>query len=72
MVGMVPSVEMKTEAKGGFLKSLGRSMFGGESFFLNTFTATSPGDTIALAPALPGDIAVVEMHGESLMVQSGA
>lgn len=72
MVGMVPSIEMETEAKGGFLKSLTRSMFGGESFFLNTFTATAPGDTIALAPALPGDIAVVEMHGESLMVQSGS
>ena len=72
MVGMVTSIEMKTEAKGGFLKSLGRSMFGGESFFLNTFTATSPGDSIALAPALPGDVAVIEMHGETLMVQSGS
>ncbi len=72
MVGMVPSIEMETEAKGGFLKSLTRSMFGGESFFLNTFTATAPGDTIALAPALPGDIAVIKMHGETLMVQSGS
>ncbi|MFC2055567.1 TIGR00266 family protein [Chloroflexota bacterium] len=72
MVGMATSIEMKTEAKGGFLKSLGRSMFGGESFFLNTYTATSPGDTIALAPALPGDVAVIEMHGETLMVQSGS
>jgi len=34
MVGMSPDLEMETEAKGGFLKSLGRSMFGGESFFL--------------------------------------
>jgi len=61
MVGMVPSIEMKTEAKGGFLKSLGRSMFGGESFFLNSFTAVAQGDMIALAPALPGDVAVIEM-----------
>ena len=72
MVGMAPSIEMKTEAKGGLLKSLGRSMFGGESFFLNTYTATSPGDSIALAPALPGDVEVIEMHGETLMVQSGS
>ena len=35
MVGMSPELEMQTEAKGGFLKSIGRSMFGGESFFLN-------------------------------------
>ena len=72
MVGMVPSIEMKTEARGGFLKSLSRSMFGGESFFLNTYTATTPGDTIALAPALPGDVEVIEMHGETLLVQSGS
>ncbi len=72
MVGMSPDLEMETEAKGGFLKSLGRSMFGGESFFLNTFTASSHGDSIALAPPLPGDVAVIEMHGETLMVQSGS
>jgi uncharacterized protein (AIM24 family) len=32
MVGMAHSIEMKTEAKGGFLKSLGCSVFGGEFF----------------------------------------
>lgn len=72
MVGMTPDLEMETEARGGFFKSLGRSMFGGESFFLNTYTASKPGDIIALAPPLPGDIAVIEMQGETLMVQSGA
>ena len=72
MVGMSPDLEMETGAKGGFLKSLGRSMFGGESFFLNTYTASSHGDIIALAPPLPGDIAVIEMRGETLMVQSGS
>jgi len=72
MVAMSPELEMKTEAKGGFLKSVSRSMFGGESFFMNTFTGSAEGDTIALAPALPGDIAVIEMVGETLMVQSGS
>jgi uncharacterized protein (TIGR00266 family) len=72
MVGMSPGLEMETQAKGGFLKSIGRSMFGGESFFLNTYTASSHGNIIALAPPLPGDIAVIEMRGETLMVQSGS
>jgi uncharacterized protein (TIGR00266 family) len=72
MVGMSSELKMETEAKGGFLKSLGRSMFGGESFFMNTFTASAQGDTIALAPPLPGDISVIELHGETLMVQSGS
>lgn len=72
MVAMSPELEMETEAKGGFLKSISRSMFGGESFFLNTYTGSKAGDTIALAPALPGDIAVIELQGETLMVQSGS
>lgn len=72
MVGMSAGLELKTEASGGFFKSLGRSLFGGESFFMNTFTATEQGQTIALAPPLPGDIAVIEMQGEPLLVQSGS
>lgn len=72
MVAMSPDLEMETEAKGGFLKSISRSMFGGESFFLNTYTGSKAGDTIALAPALPGDIAVLELQGETIMVQSGS
>jgi uncharacterized protein (TIGR00266 family) len=72
MVGMSPSLKLETKASGGLLKSLSRSMFGKESFFLNTFTGTAMGDSIALAPALPGDIAVIEMQDESLLVQSGS
>jgi len=72
MVGMSPGLELKTEASGGLLKSLGRSVFGGESFFMNTFTASRSGQTIALAPALPGDITIIEMSGEPLLVQSGS
>ena len=29
---------------------------GGESFFVNTFTATAPDAHVIVAPALPGDI----------------
>ena len=72
MVGMSAGMEMDTGASGGFFKSLGRKMFGGESFFMNTYTGVQNGDSVALAPPLPGDISVIEMHGETLMVQSGA
>jgi len=47
-------------------------MFGGESFFLNTYTANKQGDSVALAPPLPGDVAVIELQGEELLVQSGS
>jgi uncharacterized protein (TIGR00266 family) len=72
MVGMTPSMGMETEARGGILKSIARSMLARESFFMNTYTGMKDGDNILLAPPLPGDIAVVEMQGHSLLVQSGS
>lgn len=72
MVGMSPDLTMETAASGGLLKSLGRKMFGGESFFMNTYTAQKAGDSVALAPPLPGDIAVIELQDEELLVQSGS
>lgn len=72
MLGMSPDIHMETHAKGGFLKSLSRSMLGGESFFMNTYMAEKEGDQILLAPALPGDVSVIEMQGETLLMQSGS
>jgi len=72
MLGMSPDIQMQTEAKGGLLKSLSRSVLGGQSFFMNTYTAEKDGDQILLAPPLPGDVAVIEMQGQSLLVQSGS
>ncbi len=71
MVAMTDGFELETKARGGFLKSIARSTFGGESFFMNTFKAPASGGTIRLAPALPGDMNVMELSGERLMVQSG-
>ena len=72
MVGMSPDLKLITEARGGLFKSLTRSIFGGESFFLNSYTARKAGDSVAVAPPLPGDINVIEMTGEPLLVQSGS
>jgi len=72
MVGMSPDLAMETAATGGLFKSLGRKMFGGESFFMNTYTAQKAGDSVALTPPLPGDIAVIELQDEELLVQSGS
>ena len=73
MVGMSPDLVMETAASGGLLKSLSRSLLGGESFFLNTYTAKQQGDSVALAPPLPGDIAVIDVEeGQELLVQSGS
>lgn len=43
--------EMATGSSGGFLKGLKKMAFGGESFFLNTFTAGPAGGWVSLAPS---------------------
>ncbi len=72
MVSMSGGVQIETKAEGGLLKSLGRAVLGGESFFQNFFVAPAQGGEVTLAPELPGDIAVIEMSGSTLMVQSGS
>lgn len=56
MVAMSTGVELTAKMEGGFLKSLKRSVLGGDSFFISTMTAGSSGGWVDLAPALPGDI----------------
>jgi uncharacterized protein (TIGR00266 family) len=70
MVSYDDGIEIETNASGGILGSLKRSVLGGESFFQNTFTATQPGE-LSLAPALSGDVVHHELDG-TLYVQSGS
>jgi uncharacterized protein (TIGR00266 family) len=72
MVSMSPAIEMQTQAKGGMLAGLKRATLGGESFFLNTFTAKEAGAEITLAPSLPGDVANLPLAGQTLYIQSGS
>lgn len=71
MVSFSDGVQVETKAEGGFLGGLKR-MVGGESFFQNTYQAPTQGGEITLAPSLPGDMIVLEIEGEGLMLQSGA
>ena len=69
MVGMTPDLKLETQAKGGIFKSLARSVLGGESFFMNTFTAPSqgkvfrPGDKILLKAMLRDSAADLMVRG---------
>ncbi len=71
MVSMSGSIEVETGMRGGLLSGLKRSVLGGESFFINTFTATADGE-VTFAPSLPGDVVHHPMNGETLYVQSGS
>jgi uncharacterized protein (TIGR00266 family) len=72
MVSFSEGVEIETKAAGGLFKSLGRSLLGGESFFQNFWKAGPQGGEVTLAPDLPGDIAMLEMKGETVLVQAGS
>lgn len=72
MVSMSGGVNIETKAEGGFLKSLGRAVLGGESFFQNFFIAPAQGGEVTLAPELPGDMMLLELRGQKLMLQAGS
>jgi uncharacterized protein (TIGR00266 family) len=72
MVSMTDGVTIETQATGGILKSLARSVLGGESFFQNTFSAPNNGGVVTVAPPLPGDLYSINLQNESLMIQSGS
>ena len=78
MVAQSDGLEMKTGmgsggGLGGFMKSMMKSALGGESFFVNTYTAGPSGGWISLAPSSPGDIETFDMEpGQSFYMQGGA
>ncbi len=72
MVAMTEGITLQTQLEGGLLRSLSRAVLGGESFFINVFQAPANGGQVHLAPALPGDMMILEMRRESLMVQGGS
>ena len=71
MMGMSTSLKMETNMKGGLLGAAKRAL-GGESLFLNTYTAEGDGQRLDVAPSTPGDIVHLPMSGGGVMVQSGS
>ena len=70
MVGMSPNLALQTQS-GGLLSGVKR-LFGGESFFRNTFTAPDERGELLLAHALCGDMRVLEMTQAGYLLQSSA
>ncbi len=66
-------IKMKTNARGGVMKSLGR-MFAGESIFMSSYEAEVDGAKIAFATTVPGDIIPVNMTNtpNGIMLQKKA
>ena len=75
MVSMTPGIDVQTgsgAAGGGILGGLKRAALGGQSFFMNTFSARTASQ-ISFAPSAPGDIAHHPLDGSTnVMVTSGS
>lgn len=71
MVSMSANVDLYSELKGGVFGALKRAV-GGESAFVSTFTAKGGPGEVTFAPGAPGDIAGIEMQGQTFMVQSSS
>ena len=66
-------ISMKTNARGGIMKGLGR-MFSGESMFMANYTAERDGAIVAFASTVPGTVVPVNMeeHPNGFIMQKGA
>ena len=72
MVSMSPSTRMATQTRGGFGTALAAKLFGGESFFVNRFSADGAGAEVVLAASTPGDVARVDLQGQAVNLETGA
>ncbi|ADB51744.1 TIGR00266 family protein [Conexibacter woesei] len=71
MMATSGGVGVEAKMQGGLMKGLKRSMLGGESLFVTTFTAPSEGGWVDCAANLPGDVAVLEI-ADALNISRGA
>jgi uncharacterized protein (TIGR00266 family) len=69
MVSMEPNVETSTERPMGFVSSMMRKVFGGESIYLARFDG--PG-RVQVAPTLVGEVRHMHLQGNNLLMQPGA
>jgi uncharacterized protein (TIGR00266 family) len=67
MMAMSPGITVAANTQGGVMKGLKRSMLGGESLFISTFTAPPVGGWVDVAHFLTGDIIVAGVLPEQPM-----
>jgi uncharacterized protein (TIGR00266 family) len=65
MMATSHGVSVESSARGGVLKGLKRSVLGGESLFITTFTAPANGGWVDVAHHLSGDIVVRDVTAEA-------
>lgn len=74
MIAMRGNVSMETTTQSKGKKSIKaglKRIFGGESFFLNHYTAGAGGAKVYFSTTLPGDMTVLEMSGTGIIAEAG-
>ena len=73
MAYQTDGIEMKTNARGGIMKSIGRA-FAGESMFMANYTAVKDGSTVAFATTIPGNVVPFDLskYPNGLTFQKGS
>lgn len=70
LVYMNDGIDMKAKARGGLLKSLGRKLLTGESFFVTEFVSQTDGGMVAFGGNIPGTIYPISVdHDREWMAQ---
>ena len=69
MAAHSPGHQLDAKMEGGLMKSLKRSVLGGESLFVSTFTAPPEGGWIDVAPRLPGDAFTQQVEGAYVLTR---
>ena len=73
MMAMSAGTVLESKMEGGLMRSLKRAALGGESFFVNTFTAPATGGWVDVAARLPGDLTSLDVApGRALFIQKGS
>ena len=67
MMATSAGVSVEASTQGGVMKGLKRSVLGGESLFISTFTAPAQGGWVDVAHHLTGDIVVAGVTAEAPM-----
>jgi uncharacterized protein (TIGR00266 family) len=72
MMATSDGVEVQAQMQGGLMKSLKRSVLGGESLFVTTFTAPAQGGWVDVAANLPGDLIVRDVSSRPWNLSRGS
>lgn len=72
MVATSGGVTTEAKMQGGLMQGLKRSVLGGESLFVSTFTAPKEGGWVDVAANLPGDVVVLPVPPSGLNLTRGS